>query len=368
MFDQPENFGLILLLFICYKRICPNLIHLLRRTVKKKKSKRIDNIKLFLCCQCDCVVISVIVIMIILILIGTFIFFGVKQLVSSFCGEIVIKTNITFTNYENACNSPGGNESAITFFYSKDFWPWVHSLVPVIFHLMFSTFVFGYWKYKKVPTKRSGKRKPDGRFEYIEDKTEKWRTAFVPHLTSYCMTLTLCFVWEYIEQFFYIVSVDVFREMKGDSIGDMINPVINCFIINLLIAVGYVDPPAMILRFLSIIEIFESFFVFLLFALSSTISIFDFVTNDNSVIHAGFLVCPLVMILILLYWRELFRNFTRSVKIYDEWIMEMSWVKIFLYLIIMWVAMIQMIYYTYIKLVIGLTLYTLSCLLLINLG
>jgi hypothetical protein len=295
--------------------------------------------------------------MILCILAGMFIFFRPQRIIRSFCGELLVEVyNETFTNYENACNSPGRNGSSIDFLFSKDFWPWAHALIPYIIHAMFSTFIFGFWKYKY--NKKTGK--------YIEDKTGKWRTATVPHVCSFCITFTICAIWEYIEQALFLAAVDVFMERPGDSLGDMINPTTVIIFINILIGIGYADPPAMILRFLGRIEFLVNVIMFLVFALSTAISIFDFVMIDNTVVHAGYLVCVLVMVIILLYWREFHRKFARSVKVYDEWVMEYSWFQIFGFLIIMWGSTIQLFWYTYIELAIGLILYAVTCLFFIS--
>jgi hypothetical protein len=283
--------------------------------------------------------------------------------ISSFCGELIIEVyNETFTNYENACNSPWGNESSIEFFYSKDFWPWAHALIPYIIHTMFSTFIFSFWKYKY--NKKTGK--------YIEDKTGKWRTAIVPHICSFCITYTACAMWEYIEQALFLAAVNVFREKPGDSLGDMINPTFVMISINFLIVVGYADPPSMIIRFFGpgwiegLLQFLFNIILFLVFTLSTAIAIFDFVMFDDSVVHAGYLMCVLIMVLILLYWREFHRKIARSVKVYDEWVMEYSWFQIFGFLIIMWGSTIQLFWYTYIELAIGLVLYTTICLVFIS--
>lgn len=330
--------------------------------IRKRRRKPND---VLMCCEVDSVILTVVISMVMVIYVVVILIFKIERVVSSFCGELIVDRadNSSIINVENACLTPGGNSSSMDFIFSRDFWAWVHTFIPFIIHVMFSTWIFSYWMYIPNP-KREGKNKKDAAGRLIRNPSDAWRFNPVPHILSWCVTMTIAATWEYFEKTMFMMSADVFKEKSGDSLGDFVIAGIQAALVNMLIALGMNTPAMLTWRFKSKVEKFGGIFTFVILVLTATFGIFDLVMVDGSILHSGYVIMFFMIFLILIYWRELDRKFVRGSRLHNGWDLESSWFIIFIFLVITWGSTGQLMYYTYVELTIGLGIFTLVALLL----
>lgn len=316
--------------------------------------------------ELDSLIFSIVLLIILSLQIIFSLCLGFKKIFPSFCDEIVIVENNSTDGFSiaNACISSNSNNNygVLNFLFTKSFWVFVHFLLPFIIHMCFSTSIFKYWLYKYVKRKDSS----TGKILYEKVKNKNWRYEIVPHIFSISLTITICAIWETIEICVCLMAVNYFGEVFGDSGGDMVMCYISSLFGAILISLGFPKPISLMWterdRFGKLWRIIS----FVTVALSCLISMFDQITNDNSVVHIGHNIYILILLLLLIMMREEDRKIGIKSKIFTRRDIDIFWVFMFLFAVIMWGVTWGLMFYTYVEMVIGIIIYSILALFLMN--